>query len=831
MLWLLLSLLLPSPGRCQSVTNDLVVHLTFDHVLTDNSGRQNHASAVGAPAFLTGLIGSGALQFSSASNGSTFNYVTLGIRPDLQFGATNDFTLSCWVRLNSWTADPAFLSNKDWVSGANLGWVLATDADGRVQWNYRESSPNSRKDYDGPGGTLIARGGWRHLVVSFQRGGSALTYVDGLLVATSALATGTNAPTSSDSGLPVNIGQDGTGVYTNNGEVSVNGVIDDVGIWRRTLMATEVNQIYLAGLSGIELSQVPVAPGTNLIGHWVFAASNITGQVVHDLTGHRDATIVGNKSHYLSNGVEAIYLDGVTYAQIATNLVGLTLPTRAISVESWVALFSGTTWGGILGAVQDNGSFERGWVLGYNNNQFTFAVSSTGADDGDGVITYLTANTNYALSRWFHVVGTYDGSNQLIYVNGQLAGASTIQSGDINYFPATPFSLGVYYDDNEFFPMHGLVRDVKLYNTALSPAEIAAHFQQSSNLLVQFPIAPLGPGCTIAVARTNSPFGNRRVLVIGIDGARVDSLLAAETPNLDRLANEGAYSYSAQCSLGQPTVSGPDWSSLLTGVWANKHSVSNNSFTAPNYGAYPHFFSRLRQARPDAYLATIVNWSPINTIILTNESFKLSGLSDSRVATEAACHLRSAGPDVLFLHFDNMDATGHASGFHPGNVNYLAAFNQLDAQIGTVLEAVRQRETELGEEWLVCVVSDHGGTAGGSHGGQSPDELNVPFFLNGCAVVPGQLPSPIENVDLMPTILTYLDVPIYPGWNLDGKAVGLRTKLNLQRYGTTVVLEWTGSGTLQETTNLLGGWTDLPAAISPLTNSRPDATKFFRLRY
>ena len=201
------------------------------------------------------------------------------------------------------------------------------------------------------------------------------------------------------------------------------------------------------------------------------------------------------------------------------------------------------------------------------------------------------------------------------------------------------------------------------------------------------------------------------------------------------------------------------------------------------------------------------------------------------MATEAACHLRSAGPDVLFLHFDNMDATGHASGFHPGNVNYLAAFNQLDAQIGTVLEAVRQRETELGEEWLVCVVSDHGGTAGGSHGGQSPDELNVPFFLNGCAVVPGQLPSPIENVDLMPTILTYLDVPIYPGWNLDGKAVGLRTKLNLQRHGTTVVLEWTGSGTLQQTTNLLGGWTDLPAATSPLTNSRPDATKFFRLRY
>jgi len=826
--------LLPNPVPGQSLTNDLVVHLTFDGVLTDDSGRQNHASAMGAPTFLTGLIGSGALQFSSAANSSAFNYVTLGVRPDLQFGVTNDFAISCWVRLNSWTGDPAFLSNKDWVSGANPGWALATDVDGRVQWNYRESSPNTRKDYDGPAGTFVARGGWRHLVVSLQRGGGARTYVDGSLVDSRTLTMGTNTPTTIDSGLPLNIGQDGTGSYTNVGEVSSNGVIDDVGIWRRTLSAAEVNQIYLAGLGGTNLSaigEIPAAPGTNLIGHWVFAASNITGSVVHDLTGNRNATIVGNKSLYVSNAVEAIYLDGGTYAQVATNLAGLTLPTRAISEAAWVTLFSGTTWGGILGVVQDNGTFERGWVLGYNNSQFTFAVSSTGADDGDGVITYLPATTNYTLSRWHHVVGTYDGWNQLIYINGQLAGASTIQSGDLNYSPATPFSLGVYHDDNEFFPLHGLVKEVKLYSTALSPTEIAAQFQQSSNLLGQFPVAPLGPGCTNAVARTNSPFGQRRVLVIGIDGARVDSLLAANTPNLDQLVANGASSYSAQCSLGQPTVSGPNWSSILTGVWANKHSVSNNSFTAPKYGTYPHLFARIRQAQPQAYLSSIVNWSPINTIILTNESFKLSGLSDSRVAAAAACHLREAGPDMLFLHFDNMDATGHASGFHPGNPNYLAAFNQLDSQIGTVLQAVRQRKIELGEQWLVCVVSDHGGTAGGSHGGQSPEELNVPFLLHGPAVIPGNLPAPIENVDLVPTIFTYLGVSINPAWGLDGNAVGLRSKLNLQIQGPTLILDWPGQGALQESTNLLGTWTEVANATSPHTNSSSAGLKFFRLRY
>ena len=86
-----------------------------------------------------------------------------------------------------------------------------------------------------------------------------------------------------------------------------------------------------------------------------------------------------------------------------------------------------------------------------------------------------------------------------------------------------------------------------------------------------------------------------RVLFIGIDGCRTDAVFAAKTPNLHALMETGAYS-TATNILGTrddaaDTVSGPGWSNLLTGVWADKHGVLNNNFKITRYGEYPHFFS------------------------------------------------------------------------------------------------------------------------------------------------------------------------------------------------------------------------------------------------
>ncbi len=114
---------------------------------------------------------------------------------------------------------------------------------------------------------------------------------------------------------------------------------------------------------------------------------------------------------------------------------------------------------------------------------------------------------------------------------------------------------------------------------------------------------------------------HKRVLIIGIDGTRPDALLKARTPAFDRLIREGAFTDQAQI-LGKryqknDTISGPGWSSILTGVWADKHGVHDNNFKGKNYELFPHFFKRLKRERPDSQTASLVSWEPIHEYILS----------------------------------------------------------------------------------------------------------------------------------------------------------------------------------------------------------------------
>lgn len=227
-----------------AITQDLVVHLKFDNDLADSSGRTNDAQMVGAPTFREGKIGPGALHIPSGGD-----YATLGTPPDLNFGTDTDFSISFWARATEWSGDPSFLSNKDWNSGGNQGYVIATDDDGHLQWNL-SGAPGGRKDYDGPPGTFSDHQ-WRHVVITFDRNGLASTMVDGNLVDTRPLSASLN-DVSTPNGYATNIGQDGTGNY---GSAFLDADMDDLGIWRRLLTPQEIRRIYQAGLTGRDLTQ------------------------------------------------------------------------------------------------------------------------------------------------------------------------------------------------------------------------------------------------------------------------------------------------------------------------------------------------------------------------------------------------------------------------------------------------------------------------------------------------------------------------------------------------------------------------------------------------
>ena len=86
----------------------------------------------------------------------------------------------------------------------------------------------------------------------------------------------------------------------------------------------------------------------------------------------------------------------------------------------------------------------------------------------------MTAKDNFNPNRWHHVVGTYDGKEMRLYVDGELKATSTSQKGPIAYPKNAYFDIGVYHDDNEFYKTKGLLHEVCVYDRALSEKEIAA---------------------------------------------------------------------------------------------------------------------------------------------------------------------------------------------------------------------------------------------------------------------------------------------------------------------------------------------------------------------
>ena len=134
------------------------------------------------------------------------------------------------------------------------------------------------------------------------------------------------------------------------------------------------------------------------------------------------------------------------------------------------------------------------------------------------------------------------------------------------------------------------------------------------------------PGLTGSEA-SDQGSARKKAIIIGLDGVRWDALRAADTPVIDGLIAAGTW--TAYAHTGEITVSGPSWSSILTGVWMDKHRVRNNSFDGHDYGRYPNFLSRAERVRPELVTASFVDWLPID-----DHTIAVEPLPDIRVTAD-----------------------------------------------------------------------------------------------------------------------------------------------------------------------------------------------------
>ncbi|MCL4220204.1 MAG: metallophosphoesterase [Phycisphaerales bacterium] len=191
-------------------------------------------------------------------------------------------------------------------------------------------------------------------------------------------------------------------------------------------------------------------------------------------------------------GAELCADDLILIAEDHTSVREL-LPTREMTVSAWVSVTTPRRWGGIVSVIQDNGEAERGWVLGYDTEHFTFGLATTGADDGDGHMTYLTGKTRYREGRLYHVVATFDGQTTRLFVNGRLDAESRAQAGNILYPDHAPVVLGAYKDADEFYPHEGRLMDVRVYDLAAGASWVSDQFGHHADRASLVRLAPQRP--------------------------------------------------------------------------------------------------------------------------------------------------------------------------------------------------------------------------------------------------------------------------------------------------------------------------------------------------
>lgn len=266
-----------------------------------------------------------------------------------------------------------------------------------------------------------------------------------------------------------------------------------------------------------------------------------------------------------------------------------------------------------------------------------------------------------------------------------------------------------------------------------------------------------------------------KVLLVVMDGARYDRMRSISLPSFQSLEAQGSWapSYIQDTALAG-TWSGPGHSSIHTGVWPDKHKVLDNSFSGNALATYQPLFVRLQALRPALSTFSTLDWTPINTYLIGSPDVKLQqpDISDKaatdRASTDAAIAALAQNPDVLHVYLHDADHTGHTLG--SDSDAYLDALRRVDGQLGRLVAAVKSRPTYAQERWQIIVTTDHGQTGAGHGGDQHTSRLG--WILAAGSGLPVGSTRQWRQVDVLPTILKHLGIPIDPAWGLDGTPIG-----------------------------------------------------------
>lgn len=320
----------------------------------------------------------------------------------------------------------------------------------------------------------------------------------------------------------------------------------------------------------------------------------------------------------------------------------------------------------------------------------------------------------------------------------------------------------------------------------------------------------------------------RKALYVIVDGIPATALERLQPPTIMEIAREGGYA-RGYCggAVGRysetPTISAIGYSNINTGTWMNKHNVHGNSNMQPNYN-YPTIFRIAKDQPRPVTTAVYTSWTDNRTILLgvgrpENRNLKVDYIVDgfdldhekypnkpgdlhvfdydTEVCKSAAEIIRKNAPDLNWLYLWYSDDAYHLNGNGPvADWSVMAE----DSLLRQVWQAVKERQKNHDEDWLVIVTTDHGRAYNGfGHGGQSDTERTI-WMATNLKKRNAQFSRPtLSHVDILPTICRWMGftLPQATAFELDGTSFYGKEdicNLRLEPWDKKVTLSWENCG-------------------------------------
>jgi hypothetical protein len=203
------------------------------------------------------------------------------------------------------------------------------------------------------------------------------------------------------------------------------------------------------------------------VAYWRLGESS--GTNANDEVGTNDGTYTGTFTLGATGAIAgntAVSFDGTASSYVRAGSVTL---ASSHSWEAWVNPASSCGWAGLVGA------WDGEWgsaLLIANDRTVTFYLQTGSVGPSSAV----------SAAAWHHVVGTYDGSQARLYIDGALAAGPTSITGPANS-GATPVEMGAY--NNGAGALIGTLDEAALYDACLTLSQVQAHYAAASGTQLQ----------------------------------------------------------------------------------------------------------------------------------------------------------------------------------------------------------------------------------------------------------------------------------------------------------------------------------------------------------